>query len=82
MSSDPDVNNTSAFLKNNPSFVDDECEEDQEEVKDAFSDSEEEQMYMDAKGFKNFDEKDDLYSSDLDFLDDDASLSDSSQFRR
>ena len=50
MSSDHE--NTSAFLMNNPSFIDDECEEGEEtgSIKADFSDSEEEKMYRDAKG--------------------------------
>jgi len=67
MSSDRDVYNTSSFLRDNPSFVDNECEEDEDGVKDDFSDSEEEQMYLEAKGIKNFSQQDDLLSSDVFF---------------
>lgn len=51
MSSDQD--RTSAFLKENSDFIDDECEEGNEtdeSVKADFSDSEEERMYLKSKG--------------------------------
>lgn len=81
MSSDNDVNNTSAFLRDNPSFIDDECEEDREEIKDCCSDSEEERIYMEARGQKDFYKEDDFLSSDDDFLNSEESLN-SSEFIR
>lgn len=81
MTSSPNVYNTSSFLKDRSTlFIDDEAEEcDSEiEVKDDFSDSEEEKMYRDARGEKD-DFYDDEFSSEGELADEEELFSDDSE---
>ena len=75
------VYTTSSFLSKDSTFLDDEAEENDSEieVKDNFSDSEEERMYMRSCGLQNFYDEEGKYSSD----DEIEELSDESEdFRR